>query len=255
MSVKYFWHTTVALALGCSSTPVDVGSFAPDNQERFSWIEEVACAAGPQLPIVGTWVGYTDLAPSAARSTEVRLVIAHANGKRICGTITFGREAPPWPPISDSNAAYPPDLVNKPFMSFGNYLDTLEGVPQTITNSRVGLPRVTFEAAYAQWREWCSLQTPYPCEGTGHESQYFCIPASGSGTITPRITHKDGVCITTHGGEQEVVDCGKVALCIDGPCSCTAAKCAGPPKWTTPYDLVFGGDSVEGSGLHLTRVR
>jgi len=55
--------------------------------------------------------------------------------------------------------------------------------------------------------------------------------------------------------EQEVVDCGKVALCIDGPCSCTAAKCAGPPKWTTPYDLVFGGDSVEGSGLHLTRVR
>jgi hypothetical protein len=252
MSVKFFWRTTITLALGCSSTPVDVGSFTPDNQQTFEWTDEIACSSGPQLPVVGTWVGFTDF---GLPPTPVRLVISHANGRHVCGTITFGPEAPPWPPLADPSAAYPPDLANQPFPSFGAYLEQLVGVPRTLTNSRVGLPHVYFDAAHAQWKDWCERQTPYPCEGTGIENQYFCIPSSGAGALSPRVSHKDGVCTTMHGGEPEVIDCGKAVLCIDGPCTCTASRCAGPAKWAEFFDIAFEGNTAAGSGVHLTRVR
>src|SRR5689334_18660684 len=109
MSVKYLWRTAAIFALGCSSTPVDIGSYVPDNEVRWGeWTDEKSCAGGPQLPIVGTWTGYTDAPTLPSRSSSVRLTITHANGRRACGTLTFGLEAPPWPPVTDPETAYPP---------------------------------------------------------------------------------------------------------------------------------------------------
>src|SRR5262245_26474173 len=114
MSVKYFWRATITLALGCSTSPVDVGSFSPDNQQRLEWTAEIACSSGPPVPGVVKSFGVTDF---GSPPTEVRLVTSHANTRHVCGTITFGPEAHPWPPITHSDGAYPPDLANRPFPS------------------------------------------------------------------------------------------------------------------------------------------
>jgi hypothetical protein len=255
MSVKYLWSAAVTLVVGCSSTPVDVGSYLPDTDVTWDWTDEQSCAAGPQLSIVGTWIGSKDVPQSPSRSTPVRLVISRANGKRVCGTLTVGPEATPWPAATDANAAYPPDLANTLYSSFGSYLARLEGLPQTITGARVGLPRLTFRASYAQWKDWCAMQTPYLCEDIATED-YYCIPVSGSGGLVPRVMQTpDGGCVTVHSGESHVVDCGKVALCLGGPCTCNAAQCTAPPLWGGSYELDFRGDTAVGSGMYLTRTR
>jgi hypothetical protein len=243
------------LVLGCSSTPIDVGSYAADDEERWGWTDEKACAAGAQLPIVGTWVGSVEAPTTLTRSTNAKLIITAANGRRVCGTLTLGNEAPPWPPVSNPDAAYPPELANALQNSFGGYLALLQGVPQTINASRVGLPRLAFRASYAQWRQWCAMQTPYLCEGIA-TTEYYCIPVEGSGGLSPRVTYKPGVgCVTGHSGEIRVIDCGKAALCLGGPCSCSAIECVAPPLWGDNYELEFSGDTAVGSGMRLTRVR
>jgi hypothetical protein len=254
--MKYL-STAAILTLGCSSTPVDVGSNYVEGEEGQweGWTDEQSCSSGPQLAIVGTWVGRTDLQRYPSGSDAVKLVISRANTRRVCGTLMFGREAPPWPAIFDSNVAYPPELADTPPSSFAAYLANLEGVPLTLSSARVGLPRLSFRASYAQWKNWCAVQTPYLCEGVA-TPEYFCVPASGSGGLTPRVRPVPGVgCVTEYGGETIVIDCGKAALCLGGPCICTAAECVAPPVWGFKYELDFQGDTAEGAGMHLTRVR
>ena len=252
MSVKYVWRTTIALALSCSSTPIEVGSFATDDGD---WPEERSCSSLPQLPIVGTWVGYTDVPTVPSQSNAVRLVITHANGKRMCGTLTMGNEAPPWPPLLDSHAPYPPDLSNAHHSSFQSYIAQLEGVPRTIVRSTLGLPHVWFSVSYAQWKGWCAAQLPYRCQGVT-SSEYYCIPVSGSGGLEPRVTHvPGGGCMTTYGGEPHMLDCGRAVLCVGGPCECTDTRCGSTPAFPNEYELDFAGDIAAGSGMHLTRMR
>jgi len=254
MSVKYFLRAAVALALGCSSTPIEVGSYAGTEEDEWGWTDETACNRAPQLPIVGTWVGYTDQPASPTHSNSVRLVISRANGRRVCGTLTLGREAPPWPPATDGEAAYPPELANTLQSSFGSYLALVEGVPQTITSARVGLPRLTFRASYAQWKNWCAMQTPHLCDDVA-TTEYYCIPVSGPGGLTPRVHVVNGTCVTDYEGQPHVIDCGKAALCLGGPCICNATECTAPPVWGNDYQLDFEGDTATGSGMHLTRMR
>jgi hypothetical protein len=253
--MKYLWSTAAALAFGCSSTPVDVGSNYAGEGEVGGWTEEKACAAGPQLPIVGTWTGYSELPRNPSGSNAVRLVISHATGQRVCGTITFGREAAPWPLATDSEVAYPPDLATDLQLSFGTYLARLEGLPRTITRGWVGLPRVTFRASFAQWKDWCRLQTSYRCEDVA-TAEYYCVPASGSGGLAPRVNYEEGLgCVTDYKGEKRTVDCAKAMLCVGGPCTCTATGCTAPPLWGNDYDLEFRGNSAVGDGIYLTRTR
>jgi hypothetical protein len=254
MPTKFLWRMAATLVLGCSSTPIEVGSsYIEEEEGQWGWTDERACSGGSQLPIVGTWIGFTDKHRAPSGSDVVRLVITHANARRVCGTLTIGREAPPWPAITDSNAPYPPDIAGT-FQPFEDYLANLEGVPMTITSARVGLPNVRFKASYAQWKGWCSFQTPYPCEGVAM-AEHYCVPASGSGGLFPRVNHEDDRCFSEYGGETIAIDCGKATLCVGGPCVCTAAQCLGPPIWGSQYELDFRGDSAVGNGLYLTRVR
>ena len=251
--MTYLWRTTAMLALGCSSTPVDVGSYVSVGEDPWGWTEEKTCATGPQLPIVGTWTGYTFGERSPSGSDAVRLVIHHANSQRVCGTLTLGREAPAWPSIIDANVAYPPELADSLQSSFGAYLAKLEGVPRTLTRSSVALPRVLFRASYAQWRDWCALQKPYRCEGVATE-EYYCVPASGPGGLFPRVRYIPDVgCVTEYDGEMLTVDCGKAMLCLGGPCTCTASQCVAPALWGSDYELEFRGDTAAGAGMVLTR--
>ncbi|HMI87103.1 MAG TPA: hypothetical protein VK550_23570 [Polyangiaceae bacterium] len=251
--MRFLCGTAASLLIGCSSTPVEVGSNIGDSEDMWWWTDEKACAAGPQLSIVGTWTGHTDVQRSPSGSDAVRLVISHANGKRVCGTLTFGREAAAWPSPSDSDVVYPPELSDTVQSSFGTYLAGLEGVPRTITAGRVVLPRLWFRASYAQWKDWCALQTPYRCEGLAMD-EYYCVPASGPGGLSPRVRYTPGVgCVTDYGGESLVVDCGKAMLCLGGPCTCTATRCVAPPLWGSEYELELDGDTAKGAGMYLTR--
>jgi hypothetical protein len=255
MPMKYLWRTAATLVLGCSSTPIEVGSnYVEGDEGQWGWTQEQACSGGTQLPIVGTWVGYTDRQRAPSGSDAVRLVITRANAKHICGTLTIGREAPPWPAITDSEAPYPPDLGGTLRDSFAAYLALLEGVPLTLTAARVGLPQVLFRASYGQWKNWCARQTPYLCEGLA-TPEYFCVPASGPGGLLPRVRHTDKGCETDYGGETIPVDCGKAALCLGGPCTCNGSECMAPPLWGFDYELEFQGDAAIGDGLYLRRVR
>jgi hypothetical protein len=253
MRMTCLWRAAATFAIGCSSTPVEVGSNFAGAGEVWGWSEEKACSVGPQLPIVGTWVGRSDTQRNPSGSDAVRLVISHANSQHVCGTLTFGREAAPWPPVTTSDVAYPPALANTLQTSFGAYLASLEGVPRTLTRGHAELPRLRFRASYAQWKDWCAIQTPYPCEGIA-TLEYYCVPASGPGGLSPRVRHMDGgVCVTDYEGETRTIDCGKATLCLGGPCTCTSLGCIAPPLWGSDYELTFDGDTAIGTGMYLTR--
>jgi hypothetical protein len=252
--MKRILLTAAALALACSPTPIDVGSYSIANSEDSSgWTREEACVFGAQLDIVGTWKGTRPDQRTPSGSDAVELVISHANASRVCGTLTFGSGGPTWPTTIDPDRGYPPDISNNVQSSFEAYIASLEGVPLTITAGHVAFPQISFRASYAQWREWCALQTPYPCEGVP-SAEYYCVPTSGPGGLSPRVRYMEGVgCVTDYGGGTHVIDCGKATLCLGGPCTCTAARCTAPPFWGSGYELYFQSDTAVGSGMALRR--
>jgi hypothetical protein len=250
---KHFWCMAM-FALGCSSTPLDIGSNvgSEDDEITLIWTPDAACRTGKQLPIVGTWIGHLDGLQLPSGSTAVRLVISGANSLRVCGTMILGEEQAPWPPPTNPDVGYPPDVANNAEHAFSSYISVLEGVPLTLVGGRATPPRLRFRASYGQWREWCALQTPYPCEGVA-APEYYCVPARGSGGLAPRVRYTQEGCIADYGGKTIAVDCGKAALCFGGPCTCDAKACSAPPLWGMNYDVLVRGDTIEGDGLRLTK--
>jgi len=257
-----------ALLLGCAGRTVDVGSHhdgITDGGEPpgtagdgglGEWPSPDACRSGAQLPIVGTWEGYMEMANLPSRSDAVKLVITSANASSVCGTITFGTGTPPRVPTDPDNADIPGiGDGGAPVTDFGHYL--IDGLPLTILNSKPSLPRLQFEVNRSQfWKPWCELQTPYLREGS---NEWYCVPLDTQGSWS---WSRETGCLLGSASGGVPVNCAKAHLCSSNPaCSCTATGCTvSGDRGDHHFDLRVTGDEIQGPGIngrpmYLTRVR
>ena len=176
-------------------------------------------------------------------SDRVRLTIA-ANGQ---GTFQVGNAAL-LPPPTDPNVGYPPgqpiplEVANTALS--GGVLYPLDGVQIQENRIQAGLKPNDYYGA------WCALQTPYyiltgytgsGAGGAGGSSGgdggliptfgYSCVPGQGGTAAGTGADQQCLVQIDSADGSwsDQVVDCGKFALCIRGVCACTDTSCAASP--------------------------
>ena len=252
----------VWLLMSCQGAAVDIGSDRPEvigdggsNGGYEGWPSTAVCQSGTQLPIVGTWEGYTEMRSYTSRSDAVRLVITGANDIAVCGTITFGTATPPPPPMDPNHGGPGIDPL-------GNRIsEELEGLDLTLLKGKATLPRLTFQATTDEfWKPWCELQTPYASETS--PGLWLCIPTKRDQSTTPL---PDGGCeyrpMGTPTGAGEPVDCAKVALCrSEFPCQCTAAGCSvRSDNGEIRFDVTVIGNEIHGTGfgstVHLAKIR
>jgi hypothetical protein len=259
MMKRILRYAAAGFLVGCAGKAVDVGSDHSSITEDGGpggWPTLAACKSGDQLPIVGTWAGYMEMANLPSRSDAVKLVISAANAEHVCGTITFGTGTPPPVPTDPDNGNIPGFGDGGPISDYGSYL--IDGFPLTILNAKASLPRLQFETNGSQfWKPWCERQTPYLRAGSTDE--WHCVPLDANGSVT--YTPATG-CLLGTLDNGTPVNCAKANLCGGaGACSCSATGCTvSGLGGGMQFDLRVTGNEIHGPGLnshadmHLTRV-
>jgi hypothetical protein len=204
------------------------------------WPDPAGCSATPNYPIVGTWNGFIENAPSPWDS--IRLVINGASAAQgACGTATLG-SAPPPAPATDPNVGYPASV-----QGLGVGPPLIEGYAFTMIGAYAIPTQIQFVIAVFRepWVRWCELQTAlYPTGGTGAGYDYGCAPNwpinSPVGSNTCYLTDPGN-------GPDLAMDCGKATLCRYPVCRCTAAECTAVPHADVSCNLVFNANEATGS--------
>lgn len=194
---------TAALSVACGGEdPVNLGENPP-------------AVTGEKLAdYSATWEGYVEAATFTMSSDRVAMTLDE-NGH---GTITFGVDAAPLPPISDPDVV-PEWLYDGAGVRPGNLF---VGFAHTVENANVEDRRLRLGASTLEpYQPWCELQISYETgPGTGN---YECLPPSTGGGRRNGVCHYDDKA----SGEEVPVDCGKVEFCHLGsnPCDCDAEGC------------------------------
>jgi hypothetical protein len=174
-------------------------------------------------------------------ASPIQLEIKADGAGRVTGTVAFLCEDEtcnprgPIPPASDPDASYPPGV------DVGTYdvvrLNGMPHVPYRMFDARLQGGRFAFWTTNNDlWRDWCSLQTPFPVTIEGRR-MYSCTPDARPFS---ELFEVEGV-------EDKDVLCA-----LDwGPCRCTAERCAIDYQGATRlFDLRVEGDSM--TGVHQT---
>lgn len=197
------------LAIAASALGVACGGEDPVNLG-----ENQPAVTGEKLAdYSATWEGYVEAATFPRSSDRVAMTLDE-NGH---GTITFGVDAAPLPPIDDPDVVppwlYDDDVGLRPGNLFVGFAHTVEDAH--VEERRLRLSASTLEP----YEPWCELQTSYET-GSG---DYECLPPATGGGRRNGVCHYDDEA----SGEEVPVDCGKVTFCHLGlsPCDCDADGC------------------------------
>ncbi len=189
-------------------------------------------------PLVGTWVGYAENHAFESGSETITIVIADPTP---AGEIHFGDEPEP-PPPTDPDVGYPPGVAHE---GTGTLPIPAEGFRYALRAGQLDGQRVRFSMApHELWSDWCPLQTPHP-----FGDSYACLPNAGTsfGGDECSLSYEDGT--------EEVVDCGKLLLCLQSNvCLCDAQACEAPLEAHVTFDLQLDGTRLDGSAEGLQGV-
>jgi hypothetical protein len=161
-------------------------------------------------------------------------------------TVTvFLGNAPPPPPATDPNVAYPP-VVSGLMLVPSSYWS--EGLAYSMTSGTFQPQRFRFAINNLQlWSRWCALQTPLDDSG-------LCLPPTWGGLIAGGGT--DPQCYLTNpaNGQNTFLDCGRWSLCTKyDVCLCSTTACVYDPNsgTTASFDLAINGPLADGSVVGL----
>lgn len=200
-------------------------------------------------PLDGTWTGYVENYVFASGSGTIVMTLK-LTGSVVTGTIVFGMGTPP-PPAADPNVGYPTGIGDQIDSGCGQIYPMLapfldEGFVYTIQMGSFDGSQARLQVGVAMtqlWAGWCLLQTPYQVA----PGSYQCLPYTSSGGS------EQGDLCTCYGTDPAntmvAVDCGKLALCMDGVCQCGASGCtANPPPFSSiTFDMSVSGSRADGS--------
>jgi hypothetical protein len=179
-----------------------------------------------------TWVA--EELPSPWGDGPAVLVIAGASEEvGVCGTITFGTDAPP-PAPTDPDVGWPPELVQD-FEGAQSLLQEhsppIEGYAYPIISQGVAATRTLFAIdMHGPWVPWCELEQSFP-DGVGG---YRCVD------IVNDHFSSGAQC-------NEPVDCARANLCFgDFVCVCDASHCH-TTEYLRLFDLTAGTTTAIGT--------
>ena len=246
-------YALAILLIGCAAEQLDIGnnptppgSITPEPPAVVGpvgvWPTPAQCAAGRQLPIVGTWEGYMVNARFRSGSDAVQLIITGANDSVVCGSLKFGVGPAPTHP-TDPNVGITPGILIVAGNVDGNLVN-YEGMPMTVLEGRPELPRLRFRTTTNElWKSWCSLQTPYLQDTKTDE--WYCVPFDANRTV--RTGPPSCMLLQPDGGIP--VDCSKAHLCTS-VCACTSAACTISDQYRSiEFNFRVDGDAMEGAGI------
>jgi hypothetical protein len=240
MSIRQLSHISLAAALvGCGGHTLDVGS-----TEGGSGYGALGDDVGAGLPGSRVWNGTIENAQLSDGSNRLTMTLSMAPDGGATGTLLLG-DGKLLQPATDPNVGYPPGEQFSIHGSLGYY----EGFPYTIRDGQWNGSRLTFGLAEVElWRQWCSLQTPYLLayrEPDGGR-EYACAPNSGFGYSSDQM----GCSVTDPSTMQDVpIDCGKLGLCENYTCECSATACRASSliELGLTLDLTISGPTADGT--------
>ncbi|MGD0679830.1 MAG: hypothetical protein ABSC94_30970 [Polyangiaceae bacterium] len=228
--------------------------------------------AGASLsPLLGVWSGYVENYAFPSGSDALLLTFTTQADGTIAGTLTFGQESAPAPPVDPTvgywpNGAAPAGLW--PGEPYGNIEPVAEGFSYTVESVQFDGSRLRFSVnPIEEYKPWCELQTSYsdptqPCS-------YNCAPNAGwvplgladagllpDGAPPPYNGNSTSNTWTSlydpDGGPTITMNAGRVTLCLAPPsgrvCSCWLGGCTGNVENTT-FDMAVTTGHLDGSFL------
>lgn len=224
MGSRYWPLLTITLALGCSSSPENLG----DGEVTVDKAELGSYAAA--------WDGYVE-AYSFPSGTDRVHVTLDANGH---GSFRVG-DGPLSPPPTDPSVGYPEALREAP--DVGSVVDyttrIYDGIAYPVDNTRIESERIRFNfEPHSAFTAWCELQTPTLDPGAT-PAVFSCAPSAWGYNGT-------SCTVSVPGNFEEPFDCGKLNICNSG-CSCDATSCTS----RAAYSAIELDAALDDSGHNL----
>lgn len=224
MRSRYWPLLTITLALGCSSSPENIG----DGELTVDKAQLGSYAA--------TWDGYVEAYTFQSGTDRVHITL-DANGH---GSFQVG-DGPLLPTPTDPSVGYPAAL-RETSNSYGpgQYADMLyDGLAYPVEDTRVESERIrlSFEP-HSAFTGWCEAQTPMLDPGAT-PAFYSCAPTGWSYNGTTCT-------VSATGNFEEPYDCGKLSICSYA-CACDATSCTS----RTPYDAIELDAALDDTGHNL----
>ncbi len=209
----------------------------------------------PLGPGPTTWTGYVDDSDNpdfefASGSNAIRLTLAVDAYGQVAGMVWLGNGPPP-PPAADPDVGYPPE----PWVRSNQYAELssnywAEGFGYSMTNGTLSPDRLQFSIDNMElWSGWCALQpTTWANDGGS------CLPNWDSTSTT--LANGQPYCYQTNPANRQLVvrDCGKLALCDGGVCTCSTTGCDYEPSLSDSmaiFDLAPSNGTAAGTVYQL----
>jgi hypothetical protein len=244
MSIAHAQKIGCALSLAaCGGHTLDVGSTGGGPAPG-----DLAQDGGTDAPAGPLWNGYLENAQLSDGSNRLTMTLSLADDGIATGTLLLG-DGSLLRPATDPNLGYPPGVQ---FPVPAGPLGFFEGFAYTILDGRLSGSTLTFRVAeFDLWTRWCLLQTTTYSGWSSDDGgpTYSCAPNWG--------WSRDGTtgCVLTDPAtmSQLPMDCGKIELCQNSPCNCSATGCRVNPsnQPDLAFDLAILGANADGtiSGL------
>jgi hypothetical protein len=208
----------------------------------------------PLVPGPTTWTGHVDDSDNPdfefpSGSNAIRLTLAVDTYGQVAGMVWLGN-GPPTPPATDPDVGYPPE----PWVRSNQYAELshywAEGFGYSMTNGTFSPDRLQFSIDNQEfWSGWCALQpTTWASDGGS------CLPNWDSTSTT--LAGGQPYCYQTNPDNKQVVvrDCGKLALCDGGFCTCSTTGCGYQPNSSdemAAFDLALSNGTAAGTVYQL----
>lgn len=194
----------------------------------------------PASNLSGVWVGYLEGGQFASGSDVVRVEISTEDCTPTA-TITLG-EGDPLPPVSDPTVGYPESVdysIDTPYRWF-------EGHAYTASEIQLDTLRVQMLIRTGEvWTEWCELQPSIESDG-----RYSCVEnAPWSWDVS------NNCALLLEDGGEVPHDCGHLALCTYGTCSCSESGCVVAEGNAAELDVALDDGHLEGTFTGFGPVR
>jgi hypothetical protein len=200
-----------------------------EDLASIQWPADVACQPAPDSPLVGTWKGHWPV--RGLKDADMVLTISGLTPDGVpCGTVKIG-DGPALPPVTDTNAVYPPMLGAGGGVSFtlGSPMrEPWPGYPYQMLKVQSTATRLAFQLSYNEiLRPWCQPQPAYVYS-------FSCLPgstgASSNGCFAGSIS----------------IECFKMDYCSSSTCFCYDGRCDATVAGVA-FDLHWDGPALEGS--------
>ena len=208
----------------------------------------------PLVPGPTTWTGYVDDSDNPdfefpSGSNAIRLTLAVDAYGQVAGMVWLGNGQPP-PPATDPDVGYPPEpwVRSNQYGQLSHYW--AEGFGYSMTNGTLSPDSLQFSIDNQElWSGWCALQpTTWANDGGS------CLPNWDSTSTT--LANGQPYCYQTNPDNKQVAvrDCGKLALCDSGVCTCSTTNCDYEPSLSDSmaiFDLALSNGTAAGTVYQL----